>query len=176
MFLTKYQEKLILKNEESINQVPYSFEYWKDMLFAKCVKLFEWKGLPEGIPQKEIEIRCILEGFCGFVDDNKLGFMVASGSLSGPTQYWDEFTQFTYAAPKAAGGTKTIGKNAVIIANSTLRNSLMPTIEKYASLLAHCDATMKCALVNLRYTDLLRAEDDGTAESVKAAHKAMYKG
>ena len=52
MFLSKYHEKILSKQEEGINLVPYSFEYWKEMLFAKCVRLFDWHNLPNNIPQK----------------------------------------------------------------------------------------------------------------------------
>lgn len=163
MFLEK-NSKIKKYNKEILN-VDNSFLFWKEALFEKCVRIFEWKGLP--FPQKEIEIRLILNGFCGFVDDDKIGKMVSSGSLSGVTQYFDIYKKFTYSAPTAQGGTKEIGKKCVLIENTSLRNPLMPMIERYALLLAHADATLRSALVNMRYCTALKGNDDSTVESLK---------
>lgn len=173
MFLGLYNKK---KLEKQMMELDASIDYWIEMLFEKCVRMFTWHGLPESIPQKEIEIRLISEGYCGFVKDAKRGLMVASGGMSGPTQYYDEFTNFTFAAPTAAGGTFTIGKNCCIIDNTTLRNPLMPLIIRYADLLAHADISLKMALVNSRITDTYAAEDEATAASINEYYEKIYRG
>lgn len=175
MFLSTYNlGKKEIKEEKTIINTGNSYAYWKDILFEKCIRIFEWKGIP--FPQKEIEIRALAEGYCGIVDDAIKGLMVATGGMSGPTQYWDEFTDFTYSAATAMGGTKKIDKNCVIINNTTLRNSIIPLIERYASLLAHADVSLKCALVNLRNVDVFSAEDNGTADSVQEYYNKLYAG
>ena len=146
------------------------------MLNEKIVRVFVWDGLPADIPQREIETRLILNGFCGMVKDGVKGIMAATGGMSGPTQYADIFTKFTYSAPTAQGGTKTIGKDCVIINNSALRNPLYPLVYRYAFLLSHADISLKCALVNARYTDLFSTDDQQTAESVRAVRNKIYDG
>jgi hypothetical protein len=173
MFLGNYNKKQL---EKKLMELDASIDYWIEMLFEKCVRMFTWKGLPESIPQKEIEIRLISEGYCGFVRDAKRGLMVASGGMSGPTQYYDEFTSFTYAAATAAGGTYKIGRDCCIIDNTTLRNPLMPLIIRYADLLAHADISLKMALVNTRITDTYAAEDESTAASINEYYEKIYKG
>lgn len=173
MYLSDYS-KLAKKEEVEITKIEKSFAYWREMLFEKCVRMFEWKGLP--FPQKEIEIRLILQGFCGVVKDDKKGIMCASGSMSGVTPYWDEFLNFTYAAPTAKGGTLPINKLAVIVDNTTLRNPLTPLIDRYASLIAHSEVSLKVALVNLRETNAFSASDQSVASSIKTYHKKMYEG
>ena len=116
MYLKEYG--LSKKKETEILKTDKSYQYWIDTLFEKCVKMFKWEGLPLSIPQKEIETRLILQGYCGFLKDSKVGLMVASGSMSGVTQYYDEFTTFTYAVPTAMGGNKRINKECVIIDNN----------------------------------------------------------
>lgn len=174
MYLKEYG--LSRKKENEILKIDKSYQYWIDTLFEKCVKIFRWNGLPNNIPQKEIETRLILNGFCGFTKDSKVGLMVATGSLSGVTQYYDEFTSFTYACPTARGGTKEINKDCIIIDNNTLRNPLFPMICRYASLLAHADISLKCALVNMRETNTFVADDSSVAESIKAYHRKAYNG
>lgn len=174
MFLDTYNKNFIKKVEKEEVVVSRSYLYWLDTLFEKTIRIFEWDGLP--FPQKEIEMRCIYDGFCGFVNDKNDGLMVASGSLSGTTQYFDEFTHFTYSAPTARGGQKRIGEDCVIISNNSLRNPLFPLISRYASLLAHADVTLKCSLVNLRAIDTYAVENDGVAESVASYYNKIYEG
>ena len=71
MFLSKY--KLNKKVEKDILKLDYSFNYWSDMLFEKCMRIFTWTGLP--FPQKEIESRLLIDGYCGFLKDSKVDSM-----------------------------------------------------------------------------------------------------
>lgn len=172
MYLTTYNKK-IEKNALTIGE---SYNYWVEMLFEKCVRIFKWSGLPDNMPQKEIETRLIYDGYCGYVNDGYKGQMIAGGSMYGVTQYFDEFTNFKYAAPTCKGGAPLIGKECVVINNTALRNSLFPLIRRYASLLAHAEISLKIALVNLRATDVFAVEDSSIAESVKAFYAKLYEG
>lgn len=179
MFLSKYvssktAEKMLLKETELEMQLPSSVNYWTEMLFEKIVRIFEWSGLP--FPQREIEMRLITTGYCGFVHDGLLGNMVAYGGMSGPTQYFDVFKDFTYATPTAKGGTKRIDKDCVIINNTALRNPMTSFIQRYAILLGHCDVSLVMSLVNLRTKNILATDDQGTAESYNTMFKKFYKG
>ena len=171
---SKLAEKLLLKETELEMQLPSSVNYWTEMLFEKIVRIFEWNGLP--FPQREIEMRLISTGFCGFVKDDILDYMVAYGGMSGPTQYFDVFKDFTYSAPLAKGGTKKIDKDCVIINNTALRNPMNVFIKRYAILLAHCDVTLVMSLVNLRTKNIIATDDQGTADSYKEMFKKFYKG
>lgn len=171
---SKLSEKLLLKETELEMQLPSSVNYWTEMLFEKIVRIFEWSGLP--FPQREIEMRLISTGFCGFVKDDILDYMVAYGGMSGPTQYFDVFKDFTYSAPLAKGGTKKIDKDCVIINNTALRNPMNVFIKRYAILLAHCDVTLVMSLVNLRTKNIIATDDQGTADSYKEMFKKFYKG
>ena len=57
MFLDEFADKFASpkKLEEEVLQLPLSFEYWKNVLFEKCIRIFEWTGLP--FEQKELEMR-----------------------------------------------------------------------------------------------------------------------
>lgn len=147
-----------------------------NLLFEKCVRIFKWRELPENLPQREIEKYAIALGYCGFVNDRKCGYMVSNGGMSAPTQYSDVFKNFTYARPTAYGGTATIGKNCVIIRNTSMMNSLSGLIRRTASQLAHADITLRAALVNYRANDILVADDDSSAESIAAYYSSLYEG
>ena len=88
MFLSIYSDNLknIKKEEKEEMKLPLSISYWANMLFEKSIRIFEWGGdLP--FPQKEIEMRLLLYGYCGYVNDGYVGEMVSCGGMSTPTQY-----------------------------------------------------------------------------------------
>lgn len=177
MFLSTYSDNLknIKKEEKEEMKLPVSISYWTNMLFEKAVRIFEWKGDLQ-FPQKEIEMRLLLYGYCGYVNDGYVGEMVSYGGMSTPTQYWDEFKTFTYAAATAKGGTKTIGEECVIINNTALRNPLYPMIKRYANLLAHTDVSLKMSLVNLRIKNIISTDSQTTADSYRAMFDKFYNG
>lgn len=174
MFIENYYSNK--KIEKEVLELKRSVDYWLETLFEKCVRMFEWHGLPDTIPQKEIEQRLILDGYCGMVKDIKAGLIVASGGLSGVTPYCDEFKNFTYAAPTCAGGTFELGKNAVLIENTSLRNPLLPMILRYADLLAHAEISLKMALINNRVNNAYAVSDNEIAESVNTYYNKIYQG
>lgn len=177
MFLSEYSENLkeIKKEEKEEMKLPSSISYWTDMLFEKAIRIFEWSGDLQ-FPQKEIEMRLLLYGYCGYVKDTSVGEMVVSSGMSVPTQYWDEFKKFTYAAATAHGGTRKIGKDCVIINNTALRNPLIPMIKRYANLLAHTDVSLKMSLVNLRVKNIISTDSQSTAESYRTMFDKFYNG
>ena len=91
---------MYLSNYTKYKPQEYSYEnrlqYWLEHLFEKCVRIFEWNGLPETIPQHEIEKELVLHGFCGIVKSEKNSklYAIENGSLSGVTEYTDSFTDF----------------------------------------------------------------------------------
>lgn len=176
MYLDEYESSIFknLHTEETELKLKASVQYWCNVLLGKTVRIVEWNGLP--FPQRELEIRTLIDGYCGFVDDKKIGLMVASGGMSGVTQYYDIFTKFTYSAPTAKGGTAQIGKDCVIIQNTELRNSIYPLVFRYACLLAHCDISLKMALVNLRMKNIIVSDDEGMADTFRAMYKKFYNG
>lgn len=149
-----------------------------DMYFERClsrlVRLFKWEGLP--FPQHEMESRAYLDGYAGVVKDDKRGVMTAWGGMSGATEYEDYFKKFTYAAPTASGGTKTIGKECVILRSNSLGTPMGAWIKRYADLYAHNDISLRLALVNTRYQDIIKVTDSAKKETVKEWYKGLYNG
>lgn len=166
----------IIKSEQKEMTLADIYVDTCNLLFEKCVRIFKWNGLPEILPQREIEKYLISLGFCGFVKDEKCGYMVSNGGMSSPTQYDDVFKKFAYARPTAKGGTVTIGEDCVIIRNTSMMNSLSGLIRRTASQLAHADITLRASLVNYRANEVLSAEDDATAESINAYYSSLYEG
>lgn len=145
------------------------------MLFERLLTIFIYDGkLP--FPQRELEYRFFKSGAVAIVQDDKVGTMATWANLNGVTQYLDVFKNVTYAAPTAKGGTKTIGKNAVVAYNDSLRQSLQWHVDMYASLLSHAYMSIKLAFINSRYQDVFVADDAQTRDNIQAWYNSLYNG
>ena len=72
-FIESYMKQKY-KKEKNIVRVSYLFEYWRKKLFEKCIRIFEWNGLP--FPQNELELRLMKYSYCVIVKDDNLGLMI----------------------------------------------------------------------------------------------------
>ena len=73
MFLDDYKNSFFDNEHKEENELKLkaSVNYWCNALLEKTIRIFEWTGLP--FPQREIEMRTLINGFCGFVNDAKVG-------------------------------------------------------------------------------------------------------
>lgn len=168
----KIFEKELKKLSKERHKYEYSYNYWCRELFTRVVRLFEWQGLP--FPQKELEQRLLALGYCGIIPYNN-GYIVTNVSLSGITEYEDEFTDITYANPKISG-THKIDENYILCNNDSLRNSILPIISYYAHELAHADITMINSLVNKRIDSAMTASSGAEYESAMSFINNLYNG
>lgn len=158
-----------------------SILYYNSFLFEKCIRIFEWEGLP--FNQVALEAPVMATGYAGFVYDKMYkGYIAVPGGLTGVTPFSNLiYSEFIYAAPKCEGGTRAIYPynkfgSAVIVENTSLRNSILPLIHRYSVLLAHADVSIRDALINIRYNDVVPAADDSEAESIKEWHDKVING
>lgn len=176
-FLTVWLDRLFDKLEkgkpispDTVLQTPAGFMYWREYLTERCIRIFEWEGLP--MPQRVVEFAVMMTGYAGFVKDQSAGLVCLPGGLSGVTPYPMLSTNFVYAAPKCKGGSPLIYPTdplglAVIISNNSMRQSFADLIDRYAMLLAHADSSIANSLVNMRYDVFLQGDDDSQVSSLK---------
>ena len=131
----------------------FFYSYWSETLFERIMRIFVWEG-PEksGVPQKEIESRLHLKGFCAITTNvaksgNSLTAVFAD--FYEPTKYFDEWKSITFHCPLDSG-TRSIDKDCVIINNNSLRNNTYMLVHHYATLLAHSEVTLINSLINAR--------------------------
>lgn len=164
----------VYERHENVVDYKLLFDMRLMLLINRILSLFKWHGLP--FPQHELDLRAIIDGYAGVVNDEKRKIMTAWGGLSGPTQYTDIFKDFTYAAPTARGGTKRIGKECVILKNTSLKLSMTSWLYRYADLFAHNDLSLRMALINSRYQDILKTTDSAKAEQITDWYNGLYNG
>ena len=155
--------------------------YMKDMQ-KKTIRMFEWTGLPETIPQRELELILQLCRFAIFTKvDDKL--FVFYGGLGGmPNEYYQP-TQAIVVNPylkyfsvlKLDDYIKDDG-NAVVGWNDSTHMGMYPMNSLFASLLAETSLTLKYQLINMRFNNVLTANDDNEKESLKTMYKDVADG
>ena len=121
--------------------------YWREQLFERIMRLFVWENTGNVKP-KEIEQRLLINGHCG-IAEYKGELTAFYGSFNGVTKYLDEWTHYNVRCP-IYSDRKEIGKEVIIIDNTSIRNSAMALIHHYAIMLGHTEVTLINLLVNAR--------------------------
>ena len=171
----------ILENKQML--IDSYFKY----MMAKTLEMFEWKNLPDTIPQRELELILQICRFAIFTKadtpqgENKL--FVFYGGLAGmPNEYYQP-TQAIVTNPylrfngvmKLDDYIKNDG-NAVLGWNDGMHIGLFSLHNRYACLLAETDLTLKYQLINMRFNNVLTADDDATKESLQKMYEDVADG
>lgn len=143
---------------------------------AKTQSMFEYEGLPESIPQKELERILQTEGnaFIAKVDGN---LYALTGGKGGEPDAYNRPTLYTVANPALKlSKVYTIGTDGVLIENDSNGESLLPIIGKYAVLYTDGLISLNTASVLTRITMLISASDDKTKASAEEFLKKIQAG
>ena len=146
-------------------------------MFAKTLSMFEYQGLPETIPQRELERLLQTNGYAFItVVDGELYAM--AGSLAGTEK--DPYGQPTEITINnvALNFNKTLNikTDGVLIRNDDVRIGLLPLFEKGNTLLAENDVNMVMWGINSRIQKLISAPDDKSRESAELYIKKIIDG
>ena len=145
-------------------------------MLARTQSMFDYEGLPETIPARNLEIMLQLNGNVFFtqVDDK---YYVFTGGLGGEPDVYYEPTIYTVANPalKFSANLK-IGEDGILIRSDSYGVGLLPMMQKYAALLVENDFTMRIADINARISFLLSAADDRTEKSAKLFLERIVNG
>lgn len=125
------------------------YNYWKEQLFERVMRLFRWNGLPDTIPAHEIEQRMIEQGYCAITNIADRGPHAVYSNWSAIGDYFDEFTEMSWFSPHNSGTIK-IGDTGILLKNNSIMQPILPLINEYAILLAHNDVTLWSCLVEQR--------------------------
>jgi hypothetical protein len=143
---------------------------------AKTQSMFEYEGLPDSIPQKELE-RLLQTKGNAFVTSVDGVLYALSGGKGGEPDVYGRATLYTVANPALKlNKTYDIQKDGVLIENDTNGESLLPLIGRYAVL--HTDGliSLNTASILTRITMLISASDDKTKQSAEEFLRKIQDG
>lgn len=143
---------------------------------AKTQSMFEYEGLPDSIPQKELE-RLLQTTGNAFVTSVDGVLYALSGGKGGEPDVYGRATLYTVANPAIKlNKTYDIQKDGVLIENDSNGESLLPLIGRYAVL--HTDGliSLNTASILTRITMLISASDDKTKQSAEEFLRKIQDG
>ena len=165
-----------------VNAVNRGFAYWRRHLLERCFGTFVYDGLPESLPEIEVEKR-VLFGFAPIFKHPKFGLITAWATVTG-VNHFNRPTTCTWSQANCGSGTLTIGKDCAIIYNDTSDETseyqnprgLTELIDRFARQLADVDSSINIMTVSARKTAWAVAKSPDVAKSVKAAYGRQRAG
>lgn len=136
-------------------------------MLNRTQSMFRWKGLPDTIPERSLELFLQTNGNVCFYKYNGELYVFTGGMGGEPDVYYMP-TVYTIANPalKISKSLK-IGYECVVMPNDSLYLGLIPMFSRYASGMTENELSMKLAIINSRIVDIISAPDDRTRESAE---------
>lgn len=162
--------KYLLEDKEALINFHFG------MALTKTLKIFEYDGLPDSIPFRELEKILQLNTFAYWLKkDGKL--YVFFGGLGGKPDEYYRPTQFIVANPYLQYfDVVKVNEEGVLMWNDYAHMGLTLMIRRYAELMAECDITLRFGLINDRLVSILYATNDNAKESAEMFLKDVVEG
>ena len=147
-----------------------------DLMLAKTLSMFEYSGLPDTLPAKELEKLLQVNGMA-FVTKVNGKLYALSGTIGGEQDAYGNGTKFLVNNPWLKFNAELdIEKDGVLFVNDDMKMGLMPIFERGNTFLAENDITMMLWGYNARTQKLISASDDRTRESAELYVKRIIDG
>ena len=162
--------------QSQIKDKDTSVNAYIDRGLAMCQSMFLWDGLPDSVPQKEIERMLQTNGNC-FVTKVDGTLYALQGAKGGEPDAYDRPTMYTVAnVALHLNKNYDIAKDGVLIENDSNSNSLLPLLGKYAVLMTDAQISLNTASILSRITMLISASDDKTKASAELFLQKILNG
>lgn len=142
-------------------------------MLKRTSRMFEWKKLPDTIPQRNLELIIQTWGECGIFEFDG-DYYCAWGTLGGEPNFNYMPSKFIVANPhlgKDGNFSKEFdiygeNKNVVIIPNDTLYQGILPILNFHSELLTEIQLTKRLIIVNARAQNVFTAPDNNAKKDV----------
>ena len=166
--------KKIYESMCDVSDVAAGYDYYRNFLFEKLIKIFKYEGLPATIPQDALEDYILRFGISGVVD-SEYGQVAVPTTKHGVGLYPHYEPSATWATPLVEG-YGTIGEDIIIFKNNSYELSCESIVNRYARMLADADSTISNTMYNLRKPMIPAFPSEEGAESYKAFEVANRLG
>lgn len=137
------------------------------LMFDKTSSMFKYGGLPESLPEKELEMLLQKNGSCVITKKYNNKLTAFKASFNGKEK--DPYNRPVNAlvSEPCFNDELKVGEDCVIIHNDSSDLGLQWLYEKYGSMLTESDITLMLANFNLRMQHIISGNDDNTISSIK---------
>lgn len=147
----------------------------KAYMLSRLLQMFEYKNLPETIPAEMLELQLLLNG-SSFVTKVDGELYAVVGTPGGEPDPYYRPTLYVWANPVLGSRTDDLWKDGVLMRNDKLWLGLSPLMNKYASILAENEITLRVADIMLRIVAMITTPDDTTKVAGEEYLKRVVKG
>lgn len=152
-----------------------TYFYYFDMLFRKAMSIYKFENVPESWDYDYFVSILLSQGYI-CVTDTALGVIPLRCAYTGINVY-NHPTQCIIANPVLGTLERTIDEDCILIKmNYNYAPAVMPIINRYATLLAECDAAISVNLMNSKVTFIGLCSSKQVATSMKAMYDMIARG
>lgn len=155
--------------------------HYYQYLCSLAFQIFEWKGLPESVDPRYLEVSLHTYGFVGFYNDPNLSYIAVQGALSGQIDHYYLPTSFHASTPSYQKTFKLnnykdikIANSGIVIWNNDYHVPTVPSLKMFAEDLAHIKMVTRIN-VDAQKTPIIVSSNDNTKLSMKMIY-AQYEG
>lgn len=148
---------------------------FKAVMFDKTLSMFDWEGLPESLPEVELEKLLQLNGFAVIAKYHGDLYAFDAG-FKGQNAYNRPTHAIINNPALHFSATLEIDKDCVLIKNDDMQQGLTRVYDKYGQLLIENEITMLINDYNKRIPFTISASDDATIASAKAYLQKIIDG
>lgn len=145
-------------------------------MLAKTLSMFTYKGLPETIPPRDLELLLQTKGFAFFTMVEEKPYVFYGGQGGELDEYYSH-TVININNPALKFNEQlNIKEDGVLIKNDDMQMGLYPLLEQFHSLMVENQITMDMYSFNSRALKFFSASDDKTKESADLFIKKLKEG
>ena len=172
----KFIDRLELGNPTT----PPSKEELYQLIFADMVnrtsQMFEYSGLPDSIPQRNLELYLQLYGYTVIDKVNDTLYAFKCGLGGEPDVYYQP-TLATIANPALHySATRTLHTDVALIRSDSLMQGIGGINNQYAWYLTEAYLTLRLALINARSEYIINSPDDNSEKGAEAFLRSIING
>ena len=148
---------------------------FKAVMFDKTLSMFDWEGLPESLPEVELEKLLQLNGFAVIAKYEGKLYAFDAG-FKGQNVYNRPTHAIINNPALHFSATLELDKDCVLIKNDDMQQGLTKVYDKYGQMLIENEITMLINDYNKRIPFTISASDDATIASAKAYLQKIIDG
>lgn len=146
-------------------------------MMNRTSQMFEYEGLPDTIPARDLELILQLTGYA-FIDQVNGDLYALTGGLGGESESpYFEPTWITIANPALKyNATRKIDIDGVLIRNDSLMYGIRDINDLYSWYMTDAFLTLRMALINARSEYIINVTDDSSEKGAEAFLKSLENG
>ena len=153
-----------------------STQYYVDILLKKIYGIFTIDGIPDNWEYDYLLSHLFIDGMVG-ITDTSVGIVPLKCSFCGKLNIYDRMTQLIFTIPALGNSfTRTINEDAMYLHINGDFRGCMDLVNKYAVLLAMCDASININLLNSRVAFIGEASNQSQAKVLQKLYTNISKG